>query len=453
MIVPEYPFPPGFRWGAATAAYQIEGSPRAGGKGESIWDRFSHTPGCIFTGETGDRACDHYCRYAEDVDLMAELGIRAYRFSVSWPRIFPTGSGKPNREGLDFYRRLVEALLAKGILPAATLYHWDLPQALQDRGGWLNRDTALRFAEYASHLWHSLDLPVDLWITLNEPWVVAFMGHFYGVHPPGETDFAAALQAGHHLLLAHGLAAGAFRQAGRRGEQIGITLDLSAVEPFSAADPLDRDAARRMDGFKNRWFLDPVLKGSYPEDTREHFARLCPLPRVLPGDMEAIGAPLDFLGINNYTRQLVKGAPGDDFVGMPVNPPESEYTEMQWEVYPEGLYSLLTRVRRDYGALPLYVTENGAAFADVLEAGGVVHDGRRIAFLREYIFQAWRAMQEGVPLKGYFVWTLMDNFEWTYGFSRRFGLVYTDFAQDCRRIVKDSGYWYRDLAARNALIR
>lgn len=449
----EYKFPEGFLWGAATASYQIEGAAAEDGKGESIWDRFSHTPGKIMNGDTGDTACDHYHRCLEDVALMAEMGLKAYRFSISWPRLFPAGKGALNRKGLDFYRRLVEALLSKGIQPVITLYHWDLPQALQDKGGWASRDTARYFADYASCLYERLDQAVPYWITLNEPSVVSLIGNFFGVHAPGETDPALALKVSHHLNLAHSLAVQAFRQSGRRDEQIGITFNLTDFQPFSESEA-DRAAATRMDGLMNRWFLDPVLKGAYPADTWALLESRFEMPQPGSGDLAAAGAPVDFVGINYYTRELIRAIPGDDFFGLQFNPPGAEYTEMGWEIYPAGLYRVLTRVHKEYGPLPLHVTENGAAFTDTADAEtGRIDDPRRINYLREHFYQAWRAIRDGVPLQGYFVWTLMDNFEWAYGFAKRFGLVYVDFETKQKRTWKQSAHWYRGVISANAVQR
>jgi len=447
-----YLFPSDFQWGAATASYQIEGSIEADGKGESIWDRFTHTPGQIWNNETGDLACDHYRRYREDVKMMADLGLNAYRFSISWPRIFPNGKGILNEKGLDFYRRLIDELHKHKIKPAVTLYHWDLPQPLQDQGGWNNRDTAYYFADYAAAVFESLDLPVELWITLNEPWVVAYLGHAFGIHAPGISDFSTALQVGHHLLLAHGLAVRVFREADRREEPIGITLNLAPVQP-NTDSPEDIEAAKRSDGFMNRWFLDPLFRGYYPPEMVEIFSRRLKLPDQEEGDAAIISQPVDFLGINNYTRVLVESSGSqDDFMGNPVNPPDQEYTEMGWEVYPEGLYQLLTRVHHDYGPLPLYVTENGAAFPDQLTTAGEVEDPRRINYLQSYLQAAWRAIEAGVPLKGYYVWTLMDNFEWAFGYSKRFGLIYIDY-QTQKRYLKKSAHWYKEVIARNGLLK
>lgn len=449
----KYIFPENFLWGAATASYQIEGSPTADGKGESIWDRFTHTPGNILDEETGDIACDHYRRYEEDVKLMADIGLNAYRFSIAWPRIFPQGGGRPNLKGLDFYRRLVDELHRHNIKPAVTLYHWDLPQALQDKGGWNNRDTARYFAEYAAYLYDSLDLPIDRWITINEPWVITFLGHAFNpfsTHAPGIDDFNVALQVSHNLLLGHGLAVQSFRESGRNGEPIGITLNLQPFHPASSSQA-DVAAAEQGDGYMNRWFLDPIFKGSYPQDMQDIYARNFTLPAAEEEDAAIIAEPIDLLGINNYSRVV---AQADDsatnYLGIPANPADAEYTEMGWEVYPEGLYELLTRVHRDYGPIPLYITENGAAFPDKPGKDGTVDDPRRINYLQTYLQACHRAIEEGVPLKGYYVWSLMDNFEWSFGFSKRFGLIYVDYETQ-KRCLKNSAHWYKKVISRNGL--
>lgn len=443
-------FPDHFTWGAATSSYQIEGAPAADGKGESIWDRFTHTPGNTWNEENGDLACNHYHLYPDDVQLMADLGLQSYRFSISWPRIFPAGGGKPNQKGIDFYRRLVDLLVQHGIKPAVTLYHWDLPQALQDNGGWANRDTARYFEHYAAYVFENLDLPVDLWVTLNEPWVSAFLGHALGVHAPGDNDFSKALQVSHHLLLAHGLAVRSFRESGRKNEPIGITLNLAPVHPASDSDA-DKNQARRADGFMNRWFLDPVFTGTYPRDMVEIFSRSFEMPVIIEEDGAIISSPVDFLGVNNYTRIVVRaGSSDDDFMGSPVNPPDAEYTEMGWEIYPQGIYELLIRLHNEYQPPKLYITENGAAFADKVNEFGEINDSQRIDYLQAYIREAWNALQDGVPLEGYYAWSLLDNFEWSFGYSKRFGLVYVDFST-LQRIPKNSAYWYRDLISRNGL--
>ncbi|MGQ9568816.1 MAG: GH1 family beta-glucosidase [Anaerolineae bacterium] len=441
-------FPEHFTWGAATAAYQIEGAWDEDGKGPSIWDVFCRVPGAIQDGDTGDVACDHYHRWREDVALMRELGLRAYRFSVSWPRVLPEGRGKVNRPGLDFYDRLVDALLAADIQPFVTLYHWDLPQALQEEGGWPVRDTARRFADFADVVSRRLGDRVRHWITLNEPWVVAYAGYGNGYHAPGIRNPLAAVQATHHLLLAHGLAVPVLRENGDAATQVGITLNLSPVHPASDR-PADEEAARRYDGFLNRWFLDPLFRRRYPEDMLEMLGSA--LPDRYEEDLETIAVPVDFLGVNNYTRTVVADDPDSVVVETrEVKPTGRPYTEMGWEVYPEGLYEILTRVHRDYAPPCIYITENGAAFADQVDAEGRVHDAQRVDFLREHIAQAHRALEEGVPLAGYFVWTLLDNFEWAYGYSKRFGIVYVDFATQ-ERIVKDSGIWYRGVIAENGV--
>jgi len=427
-------FPQDFKWGVATASYQIEGAAHEDGRGESIWDRFSRTPGKVLNGHTGDTACNHYHLYKEDVALMKELGVDSYRFSIAWPRIYPTGKGQVNHRGLDFYKRLVEELLSSGIEPAATLYHWDLPQALEDQGGWLNRDTARHFQDYAATVFGELGDAVRLWITLNEPWCSAYLGYGSGVHAPGKSDLNWYLRAAHHLLLAHGLALQAFRGMNLPGE-IGITLNLSPQYP-AADSPGDREAARKADGFQNRWYLDPLLKGFYPQDMPEFLTGVAPAIQL--GDFDLISAPLDFLGINYYSRGIVQA---DGQGGYCALPPRGPVTHMGWEVYPRGLYDLLLRVHQDYGPLPLYITENGAAYPDRVEQGRV-HDPERIAYLEQHVAQAAEAIAAGVPLKGYFLWSLLDNFEWSFGYERRFGIVYVDFATQ-KRIIKDSGLWYQ----------
>jgi beta-glucosidase len=436
-------FPKSFVWGCATASYQIEGAHDADGKGESIWDRFAHTPGKITDGSTGDVACDHYHLYHTDVDLMRRLGLQAYRFSVSWPRVYPTGQGQVNPAGIDFYDRLVDALLAAGIDPYVTLYHWDLPQTLQDQGGWANRDTIGYFRDYAETVGRRLGDRVKNWITHNEPWVVAFLGNYDGVHAPGLQDLALAMQVAHNVLVSHGEAVRALRATGGPDRKVGITLNLSPMYPASDS-AMDIAATLRQDGALNRLFLDPLFLGKYPEDI---VALLGPAgPRVQPGDMDLIRQPIDFLGINNYTRMVVRHQPGGNAIHTAEAPPRGpghQYTAMDWEVFPDGLYEILTRVKRDYPAIPLYVTENGAAFDDRLDDGRV-DDLDRVTYLRGYTAACARAIADGVPLKGYFCWSLTDNFEWGFGFSRRFGIVYVDFATQ-RRVVKASGYWYREL--------
>lgn len=441
-------FPDGFIWGAATAAYQIEGAWKEDGKGESIWDRFSHTPGKIENGDTGDVACDHYHRYHDDVKLMKELGLKAYRFSVSWPRIFPSGKGQVNQAGVDFYKRLVDALLKEDIIPAATLYHWDLPQALEDEGGWPNRDTAKYYSDYAAYMFEEFGDSIPLWITHNEPFVAAFLGYGMGIHAPGHKDLKAALMASHNLLYSHGLAVQAFGEIGMGSAQIGITLNLSRVEPASDSEA-DRDAARRMDAATNRLFLDPVFLGRYPEEVLEIAAQL-DLGQFLnrEDDLKLINQPIDFLGVNYYTRTLVESDPKGQFMAANTVEGPLEKTDMGWEIYPEGLFTLLKRLKEEYNDPNLYITENGAAFPDQVDEDGLVHDPKRVKYLEEHFAQAHRAIEEGVKLKGYFVWSLMDNFEWAFGYTKRFGLFYVDYPTQ-KRIWKDSARFYQKVIDEN----
>jgi beta-glucosidase len=432
-------FPSGFIWGAATAAYQIEGAWDEGGKGESIWDRFSHTPGKVANGGTGDAACDHYHRWRDDVALMAELQLQAYRFSISWARLLPEGRGRINAAGLDFYSRLVDGLLDAGIQPFATLYHWDLPQALQDRGGWPVRSTAEAFAEYADLASRHLGDRVKHWMTMNEPFVSAFMGYQVGRHAPGHTDVDEALAASHHLLLGHGWAVPIIRR-NVPGAQVGIVPNLTTTVPASPSDA-DAAAARVRDGIINRWFLDPIAGRGYPADAVQHYGR--PMTFVQAGDLEAIAAPTDFLGANYYFRTIVRSdaVPESENESQTVFP-DAERTEMGWEVWPEGFYEMLMRLHRDYDFPGIYITENGAAYRDEIGPDGCVDDPKRTAYIRGHLKAAARALAAGVPLRGYFVWSFMDNFEWAYGYTKRFGIVYTDYETQ-RRIPKASTRWYR----------
>lgn len=441
-------FPDSFLWGAATASYQIEGAYNEDGKGESIWDRFSHTPGNIVDGDTGDVACDHYHRWAEDIRLMREIGLKAYRFSIAWPRVLPYQNGGANSAGLDFYDRLVDGLLESKITPFVTLYHWDLPQVLQDKGGWANRDTAYYFADYAAIVSHKLGDRVKNWITHNEPWVVAWLGYGWGNHAPGIKDAKMAIQAAHNLLLSHGLATIALRDITNKDSQIGITLNLSPMHPATDSDE-DKAAASKRDGFLNRWFLDPIFYGSYPSDMLALGADFA--PSIQPGDMACISHKIDFLGVNFYSRNVVEySAEATPLQVSDVLPKGSEYTEMGWEVYPQGLYEILKRLYGEYKVPNLYVTENGAAFADTVNPDGGVHDERRLNYLREHFIQVNRAIQDGVKLCGYFVWSLMDNFEWSYGFTKRFGIVYVNYNNQ-QRIFKDSALWYKQVIHDNGV--
>ncbi|HVX45665.1 MAG TPA: GH1 family beta-glucosidase [Mycobacteriales bacterium] len=445
-------FPDGFAWGTATASYQIEGAVDEGGKSPSIWDTFAHTPGKIADGNVGDIADDHVHRYAEDIEIMRRLGVTHYRFSLSWPRLQPDARGELNPAGLDFYSRLVDGLLAAGIVPWVTLYHWDLPQSLEDAGGWPERDTAYRFADFAAAVHDRLADRIVNWTTLNEPWCAAFLGYASGTHAPGRTEPAASLRAAHHLLLGHGLAVRAMRDQ-QRGSTIGLTVNLYPVVPASDSEP-DREAARRIDALGNRLFLDPPLRGSYPADLLEDVG---PIAAIQDGDAAIIAAPLDFLGVNYYSRHIVRGGAENSGPTPWVGCSDVEFvkrdipvTDMGWEIDPQGLYDVLARIHAEYPRIPLYVTENGAAFVDEVEADGAVHDPDRIAYLEQHFRIAHRAIEDGIDLRGYFVWTLMDNFEWSFGFSKRFGLVHVDYATQQRRL-KDSAHWFAGVTARNGL--
>ena len=430
-------FPTNFVWGAATASFQIEGAWNADGKGESIWDRFSHTPGNVVNNDNGDVACDHFHRYRDDFKLMQSLNLRAYRFSTSWPRVLPQGVGAINARGLDFYDRLTDAMLEYGLEPYLTLYHWDLPQALHDRGGWGNRDIVGQFADYATVMGKRLGDRVKNWMTLNEPWVVAFNGYRSGVHAPGIQDEKLALQVAHHLLVAHGAAADALR-ANVPDARVGIVLNLWPSETMHGTEQqlAHAEAQWQKDG---AWFLDPIFRGSYPEGAWNAYGAL--QPRVLPGDMAQIARKLDFWGINYYARNVI---------GAPERVPGSEYTEMGWEVHAPGFERLLVRLEKEYQLPPIYITENGAAFPDVNDGSGVIHDPRRIAYLYTHLEAVARAIQQGVDVRGYFVWSLLDNFEWAWGYGKRFGIVYVDYATQTR-ILKDSAKWYAQTIAENAL--
>jgi beta-glucosidase len=432
-------FPKDFVWGVATSAYQIEGAWNEDGKGPSIWDTFTHTPGKIANQETADTSVDHYHRYKDDVALMKELGLDAYRFSVAWSRVLPAGTGMVNRAGLDFYDRLVDELLRNRIEPYVCLFHYDLPQALQDKGGWPNRDTSFAFADYARVVTERLSDRVSVWMTHNEPWVTAAAGYFDGAHAPGIKDPVATFKAMHHLLLSHGLAAEAIRSAAKRPVKVGITLNLNPVHPATESKK-DHDAAKRMDVMLNRVMLDPLLKGTTP---MQEFAagRILSRNLIKTGDLEKIRT-LDLLGVNYYTRTVAKNDPKFPVVAATqVQPEGNEYSGM-WEIYPEGIHELLLRIWNDYQPqCEIMVTENGVPVPDGLDFDGRVRDERRIRYLKNHLFQVQRAMADGVPVKGYFHWTLMDNFEWAHGYEPRFGLVYVDF-KTLKRTVKDSGRWF-----------
>jgi beta-glucosidase len=466
-------FPTGFVWGTSTAAYQIEGAVHDDGRGASIWDTYSHTPGAVVRGETGDVACDHYHRFEADLDLMASLGFSAYRFSVAWPRVMPTGTGPVNQSGLDFYRRLVDGLVSRGITPLVTLYHWDLPESLQVRGGWANRDIVHWFADYASVVTGAIGDAVPTFTTLNEPWCSAFLGHATGVHAPGVTDDETALRVAHHLNLAHGVGGAAIRAQSSQAA-ISISLNLAQVYPASS-DPEDVGAARHVDGLANRIFLDPILRGSYPHDVVASTEAWCDWSFVHDGDLTAIAAPVDILGINYYSPSCIAGprvvadradrptaagrwmaGSGAEPVAWPGTnlawsvPQPGPYTDMGWRIDPSSFRDLLTRVARDYPGVPLMVTENGCAYADGPDEQGRVRDDRRIEYLRDHLAAVQASIDDGADIRGYYAWSFMDNFEWSFGYAKRFGLVHVDY-DTLERTPKDSAIWYASVAAANAL--
>jgi len=434
-------FPDGFLWGASTSAYQIEGSPLADGAGPSIWQRFTHSPGLTVNGDTGDVACDHYRRWADDVALMASLGLQAYRFSISWSRIFPQGTGRVNPAGLGFYERLVDALLARGIVPNATLFHWDLPEALDDRGGWLNRDVADWFGDYARTMFRALGDRVPMWATLNEPWVVTDGGYLHGALAPGHKNLFEAPLATHNLMRAHGTGVQAYRAEAK--QSIGLVVNLEPKYPASDS-PADTAAVARADAYMNRQYLDPPLLGTYPEELRDVFGEAWP---AFPAeDMALIKQPIDFVGVNYYTRNVTR----DDPRALPVRAgmvkqPQHAYTETGWEVYPPALTRTLLWVTERYGRIPLYVTENGAAFYDPPHAiDGRVPDPLRVHYYREHLKAAHDAIQQGADLRGYFAWSLLDNFEWSLGYSKRFGIVHVNYETQTRT-PKDSARFYAEV--------
>ncbi|WP_219463388.1 GH1 family beta-glucosidase [Nonomuraea rhizosphaerae] len=454
-------FPDDFVWGAATASYQIEGAVKEDGRGQSIWDTFSHAPGNVFDGDTGDVACDHYHRYRDDVALMRSLGLQAYRFSIAWPRIQPDGRGPVNPPGLDFYSRLVDALLEAGITPYVTLYHWDLPQALEDTGGWTNRDVAYAFADYAEAVYGKLGDRVDHWTTLNEPWVAAFLGYGNGVHAPGHRRAGDAMRSAHHLLLGHGLAARRLRDLGAKSLML-VVNSAPVLTPAQVNDPsavpseADAEAVDRIHALLTRQFLDPALHGSYPAEVLDAASRNGGLDHIHPGDLEIINAPIDQIGINYYNPCVVSAGPGtpadaawpgsEDILFGTADAPT---TAMGWPIVPDGLSRLLVRLSQDYPQVGLMVTENGAAFDDVVE-NGHVHDHDRVAYLEGHLREVHRAISAGADLRGYLVWSLLDNFEWAEGYRRRFGIVHVDYGT-LERVPKDSALWYRDVIGRNGL--
>ncbi|MEU1249314.1 GH1 family beta-glucosidase [Micromonospora arida] len=462
----QHHFPESFVWGSATAAYQIEGAAHEDGRGPSIWDTYSHTPGRTLNGDTGDVAADHYHRWADDLGHIADLGLDAYRFSISWPRVQPGGSGRFNQAGIDFYSRLVDGLLERGVRPVATMYHWDLPQELEDAGGWAARETALRFQEYAAGIVGALGDRVHTWTTLNEPWCSAYLGYASGVHAPGRTEPAAALAAVHHLNLAHGLAGRVVRELAPSAE-LSVTLNLHVVRGASDSAP-DQDAVRRIDALANRAFLGPMLDGEYPADLLADTASVTDWSFVREGDEKLIAVPLDVLGVNYYSSTLVRAWDGvsarSDADGHGAStstpwvaaenvdflPQPGPYTAMGWNIDPPALTELLLRLQREYPSQPMMITENGAAFDDVVSADGRIHDDRRIDYLRRHIGAVADARAQGADVRGYFVWSLLDNFEWGYGYDRRFGIIRVDYDTQVRT-WKDSAHWYQRLAATGKL--
>ncbi|HET6357257.1 GH1 family beta-glucosidase [Streptomyces sp.] len=449
-------FPAGFRWGTATAAYQIEGAAAEDGRTASIWDTFSRTPGNVRNGDTGDIAADHYHRMREDVALMKQLGVTDYRFSVAWPRVQPTGRGPAVQKGLDFYRRLTDELRDAGIRPVATLYHWDLPQELEDAGGWPQRETAQRFGDYAGIMADALGDRVATWTTLNEPWCAAFLGYGSGVHAPGRTSASASLRAAHHFNLAHGWAAQTLHAALPSRTEISLTLNLHAVRALTDSEA-DQDAARRIDAVGNRIFLDPVFHGRLPQDLVRDTAAVTDWSFVRDGDLEVVSTPIDSLGINYYSPTVVSAGTSDapsPWAGAEEHvrfiPAPGPRTAMDWPVDAEGLYELLIRLRDDLPGVPLVITENGAAYDDYADPSGDVHDPERVEYVRTHLAAVHRAIADGADVRGYFLWSLLDNFEWAYGYSKRFGIVHVDFATQ-RRTFKDSARWYADVIARGGL--
>ena len=448
-------FPDGFIWGTATSAYQVEGAWNEDGKGESIWDRFAHTPGRIMDGSTGDTACDHYHRWREDIALMKGLGLKAYRFSISWPRVLPAGTGKVNRKGLDFYSRLVDGLLEVGIEPFATLYHWDLPQSLQDKGGWAERSTAEAFMAYADVVSRKLGDRVKHWITHNEPFATAVLGHRVGMHAPGLSDLRTALKVSHHLLLSHGWAVPALRRNSPDAE-VGITLILFPLVP-GASNTAVPPVFRRLDGSFNRWFLDPLYGRRYPADIMAEYTEAGYLPAdnldfIKLGDFEAIANHTDFLGVNYYSPVILRSEVTPENENEPMtllyHGPEYEYTDIGMMVYPDGLRHLLNQLYFEYHPGKIYITENGASYSDSPDGKGRVRDRKRVSYLRNHLVAAHRALECGVPLAGYFVWSLIDNFEWNFGYTQRFGLIWVDY-ENQKRILKDSALWYKQVIAEN----
>ncbi|WP_054859791.1 GH1 family beta-glucosidase [Gracilibacillus sp. JCM 18860] len=440
-------FPKGMKWGGtATASYQIEGATNEDGRGISIWDTFSKTPGRVVNGDNGDIACDSYHRYEEDVELMKELGIDVYRFSVAWPRIFPNGTGgEVNQKGLDYYHRLVDKLLENGIEPMCTLYHWDLPQALQDNGGWNNRETIDAFVNYAELMFKEFDGKIKHWLTLNEPWCISFLSNYIGVHAPGNRDLQLATQISHHLLVAHGRTVKKFREIGIEG-QIGFAPNTTWLEPYSTRQE-DIDACNREIGWYIEWFMDPVFKGTYPKFMLDWFKKKGVELEIQDGDMEDIHQPVDFLGINYYTGHIARYKENEGLLDWELVEMNYDRTDIGWPIFPEGFYNVLMRIKDSYGDIPIYITENGSCYNDEPE-NGRVRDSGRIHYLQQHLTALSRAIASGVNVKGYITWSLMDNFEWAEGYTMRFGIVHVNY-RTLERTKKDSYYWYKQTIANN----
>ncbi|KAB8125595.1 beta-glucosidase [Gracilibacillus oryzae] len=438
-------FPEGMKWGTATASYQIEGAVNEGGRGTSIWDTFSKTPGKVVNGDNGDIACDSYHRYEEDVELLTDLGVDVYRFSVAWPRIFPNGTGEVNQEGLEYYHRLVDKLIEKGIEPMCTLYHWDLPQALEDKGGWNNRETIDAFVQYAELMFNEFSGKIKSWLTLNEPWCISFLSNYIGAHAPGNKDLQLATQISHHLLVAHGLTVKKFRNLGIEGK-IGFAPNTTWLEPYSNRQE-DIDACNREIGWYIEWFMDPVFKGNYPEFMLDWFKKKGVQLEIKDGDMEAIQQRVDFLGINYYTGHIARYKENSGLLDWELVEMNYDRTDIGWPIFPEGFYNVLMRIKESYGDIPIYITENGSCYNDEPE-NGQVKDNGRISYLQQHLTALSRAIASGVNVKGYITWSLLDNFEWAEGYSMRFGIVHVNY-RTLERTKKDSYYWFKQTIANN----
>ncbi|HKE96320.1 MAG TPA: GH1 family beta-glucosidase [Povalibacter sp.] len=449
-------FPAGFLWGAATAAYQVEGAWNEDGKGESVWDRFAHTAGKVQNGDTGDVACDSYHRYGDDIALLKKLNLKSYRYSIAWPRIQPNGRGAANAKGLDYYKRLTDAVLEAGIRPIPTLYHWDLPQTLEDAGGWPNRDTAERFAEYAQIVAHALSDRVAQWTIFNEPKTFTGVGYWIGVHAPGRREPLQFLRATHTVNLAQGMAFRALKAA-RSSVEVGSAFDVAPMFPATNSYA-DIAAAERWHKFQNLWFVHTALHGRYPDGALQPDQQAT-LLGFRDGDGEIMRAALDFIGLNYYSPWIVRhsaqgnGIPGLDLEGSWADAPGHQpVTDIGWEIFPEGFYDIVTRMSRETGNLPIEITENGASYNTAPDARGEVHDSKRIAYLRSHLQELSRAIHDGARVRAYHCWSLMDNFEWAYGYTQRFGLAHVDFAGSQKRTIKDSGQWYAQVAAANRVV-